>query len=140
MGCTCSREEARGLISNEIKKYHNPYIIKINIPRSDKLKLIIYDGKSEEMLITDIINSAFFSKENAADLDANFISIYDPKNKMFNYYIQRLIGYEIDDENPEGGKLWMVYVNRTRFDWSFLCSKNRILKKNDEIEFRFENS
>jgi hypothetical protein len=138
MGCNCSKEEAKKYISKELSNYTNPYILKINIPKSDKLKLIIYEGKSEEMLLVDIINSAFFSNEYAEDIDANFISIYDKEDNEYRYYIQRLIGYEIDEENPRRDKLWTIYINRQKYDWSYLCNYNRVLRKGDEVEFRFE--
>jgi hypothetical protein len=138
MGCSCSKEEAKKYISNELNNYMNPYIIKINIPKTDKLKLIIYEGKSEEMLLADIINSAFFSNEYAEDIDANFISIYDSEAGEYHYYIQRLIGYEIDEENPQRDKVWTCYINRQKYDWSHLCNYNRVLRKGDEVEFRFE--
>ena len=138
MGCTCSREEAKAVINSEIKKFNSPVIIKISIPKTDRIKLIIHECNSDEVLITDLINTAFFNNDNYKELDANFISVYDSERNMFKYHIQRLIGYEIDDENPETGNMWMVFINRVKYDWSFLCIKNRLVKKNDEIEFRFE--
>ena len=138
MGCTCSRDDAKNYIKQELKKRNNPYIIKINIPRTDKIKLIIFEGSSDEMLMTEVINSVFFSKEYSNEIDANFITFYNPEKNEFNYYIQRLIGYEIDDNIINNEKFWIVYINKLKYDWSFLCNKNRILRKNDEIEFRFE--
>jgi hypothetical protein len=138
MGCSCTRDEAKKYLNNELHNYSNPFIIKINIPKTDKLKLIIYEGKSEEMLLIDVINSAFFSNEYADDLDANFITIYDKETNEYRYYIQRLLGYEIDEDNPKRDKIWTIYINKQRCDWSYQCNYNRVLRKNDEIEFRFE--
>jgi hypothetical protein len=140
MGCNCTKDEAKKYLSHEINNYTNPYILKINIPKTDKLKLIIYEGKNDEMLLADVINSAFFSNEYTEDIDANFISKFDKENNEYKYYIQRLIGYEIDEENPGRDKLWAVYINKQKFDWSYLCNSNRILRKSDEVEFRFEKA
>ncbi len=52
--------------------------------------------------------------------DANFISVYSAKEESFNYYVQRLCGLAIEnDENPQLSKhLWYVYVNNKLEDWS----------------------
>jgi len=73
-------------------------------------------------------------------LDANFISIYNPDKKDFDYFIQRLIGIEISNsEKPAMGKLWVPYVNARKEDWSYLCENNRIIQKDDEIVFKYES-
>ena len=87
----------------------------------------------------DVINSAFFCGDYANELDANFISQYNTKKDEFDYFIQRLAGYAIEKEdNPFEGKIWVPYINKIKQSWSYLCSNNRILKKGDIIEFKYE--
>ncbi len=82
---------------------------------------------------------AFKESEQAKIFDANFISMYNKEKKEFEYYIQRLIGLEIQDESqPTSGKNWIPYINSKREDWTFLCENNRIVCHEDEILFRFE--
>ena len=81
---------------------------------------------------------AFDVGEKGRKFDANFISIYNPSRKEFDYYIQRLAGKEIENEtNPCQGKIWVPYINNKREDWSMIFE--RIVAKEDEIVFRFEN-
>jgi hypothetical protein len=47
------------------------------------------------------------------------------------------VGIE-NEENPLEGKIWVPYINDVREDWSFLCENNRIVAKEDEIVWRFE--
>lgn len=48
------------------------------------------------------------------------------------------VGIE-NEENPISGKIWVPYINNKREDWSYLCENNRIVAKEDEIVWRFEN-
>ena len=45
---------------------------------------------------------ANFLKTQAKRLDANFISYYDELEKKFHYYVQRLIGVEVEFIENEG--------------------------------------
>ena len=84
---------------------------------------------------------AFKEGEQAKIFDANFISMYNKDKNEFEYYIQRLIGMEIEDESSlASGKKWVPYINSKREDWTFLCENNRIVCHEDEILFRFEES
>lgn len=139
MGCTCSRDEAKKLVDLHSKKHVNPFLIKINIPETDKVKIILFEGKNISMILSDVLNGAFFCTDHSDDIDANFISIYDKANDKFYYHIERLIGYSIEYiDNPEQGKVWNCYINKKKQDWSFICDQNRIVNKGDEIEFRYE--
>ncbi len=82
---------------------------------------------------------AFEDGEQGRNFDANFISTYNKDKKQFEYFVQRLIGQEIQDEKRPGyGKIWVPYINAKREDWSYLCENNRIVSRQDEILFRFE--
>lgn len=50
------------------------------------------------------------------------------------------MGKEIEnDQDPRSGKLWIPYINNRREDWSFMCENNRIVAKEDQIVFKYEN-
>jgi hypothetical protein len=67
------------------------------------------------------------------ELDANFITIYNKKTDEFDYYIQRLFGFEMDESHK-----WVPYINCNKEDWTDLCQNNRILFKNDDLELKYE--
>ena len=82
---------------------------------------------------------AFDLGEKGRKFDANFISIFNKDRNEFEYYIQRLCGKEIDnEENPKLGRHWVPYINGKREDWSYICENNRIVAKEDEIVFKLE--
>jgi hypothetical protein len=137
MGCNCTRED-KVITGNQLKG-NKVYIIRVNIPNSNSQKCIFVDKKEEYAMLSEVVNYAFFCSDQANELDANFISIYNQEKDCFNYYIQRIIGYEIEnDDNPEVGKLWIPYINKEKSNWSQICGNNRIIKRSDEIEFIYE--
>ena len=82
---------------------------------------------------------AFEGGERGRKFDANFASRLDPKRGEFEYFVQRLVGREIErEDDPKAGRMWLPYVNRLREDWTFICENNRIVSKEDDIVFRFE--
>ena len=54
--------------------------------------------------------------------------------------MQRLLGVEIENnDEPKSGKIWVPYINNKREDWSYLCEHNRIIAKEDEVLWRYED-
>jgi hypothetical protein len=140
MGCNCSREEAK-IIANQKTSHQskNLFIIKIHIPGTEKLRIAMHEGRQDRMLLADVLNNICFCSHSAMELDANFISVYNHENDRFDYYIQRLISIEMENEtNPEMGKMWVPYINNLRYSWTYLCHNNRVIKKGDEVELKFE--
>jgi hypothetical protein len=139
MGCNCSREEARVVVNQQTLPKNN-FIIRIHPPNSENIKIIMYQGKTDYMLLSELINNTFLCGKFAEELDANFISVYDKAKDCFEYYIQRLLGYEIEkEEEPLKGKLWVPYINKEKQSWSNLCGKNRVVNREDEIELKYEH-
>ena len=52
MGCSCSREEARVIYNKQLQNSKNVYLIKIHLPESDNTKVIVYEGKMDNMLLS----------------------------------------------------------------------------------------
>jgi hypothetical protein len=139
MGCTCSKEEANNLIENHIENLNFPYIIKIHIPNTNNVKVILHDGNNTQMTLVELINLIFFCSNYSEEIDANFISIYDNINDKHNYYIERLFGFYIENiDDPDKGLLWKCYINKKEENWNFLCNNNKIISRKDEIEFKYE--
>ena len=85
------------------------------------------------------MNAVAFDEEKGEKFDSNFISILSKEKEDFEYYVQRLLGVEIESENePKSGKIWVPYINNKREDWSYLCENNRIVAKEDDILWRYE--
>lgn len=83
------------------------------------------------------MNGFLFTSSTDVDLDANFISIY---NDTFDYYIQRIGGYELENEDePNKGKMWNCYINKEKIDWTYECNNNRVISIQDEVELRYED-
>lgn len=52
-----------------------------------------YETESDELPLMQVMNNlAFEASEQGRKFDANFISVYNPEKKEFEYYVQRLIG------------------------------------------------
>lgn len=83
---------------------------------------------------------AFEESDIGTKFDANFIAVLNKDKGDFDYYVQRLLGVGIEnEENPPQGKIWVPYINGRREDWSFLCENNRIVAKEDNIIWRYED-
>ena len=79
------------------------------------------------------MNLACFNSKYMNDLDANFISVYNKNTDEFDYYIQRLCGFEFSE-----AKIWVPYINKTKENWTDICQNNRILFKYEDLDFKFE--
>ena len=86
-----------------------------------------------------VMNAFAFDEDKGEKVDGNFISLFNEKRGDFDYYVQRLLGVAVENEDdPISGKLWVPYLNNKREDWSVLCDTNRIICKEDEIVWRYE--
>ena len=58
------------------------------------------------------MNLLAFDPDEGGEFDANFISIYNYQEEDFDYFVQRMVGVGIDDEEePLNGAIWQVYIN-----------------------------
>ena len=91
------------------------------------------------MPIMQVMNAFAFDEDKGEKVDGNFISLYNDKRGDFDYFVQRLIGVAVEnEEDPVSGRLWVPYINNKREDWSTLCDQNWIVCKEDEIVWRYE--
>ena len=92
-----------------------------------------------ELTLPQVMNLLAFDKDQSDTFDANFISIYNEEDEDFDYYVQRIMGIGIEDEEePLNGSIWQVYINDKLEDWSMICKFNRIVCKEDRIYWKFE--
>jgi hypothetical protein len=139
MGCSCTREEAKLIISQQVGK--DRFFIKLYIPNSNTIKILYYETKLDHISVIELFNLIFFCSKWADEVDANFLSIYNKKKEAFDYKIQRLFGFEWDEEQEiDQGKNWTVYINGTKENLSVLFGYNRIINKRDVIELKYENN
>lgn len=138
MGCACSRDSTK-IIINQRPLANKQFILKIYLPEHIQPKVLFYNSEIDKEPITDLMNAFLFTQAIDDDLDANFISIYNKYTDSFDYYIQRIGGYEIEnEEEPNKGKMWNCYINKEKIDWTYECNNNRVISMNDEVELRYE--
>ena len=138
MGCACSRDSTK-IIINRRPLANKQFILKIYLPEHIQPKVLFYNSEIDKEPITDLMNSFLFTSAIDDDLDANFISIYNKYTDSFDYYIQRIGGYEIEnEEEPNKGKMWNCYIIKEKIDWTYVCHNNRVISMNDEVELRYE--
>ena len=86
------------------------------------------------------MNHFLFDPVNSTQFDANFISIYSPNHNRFQYFIQRLVGLELENEDdPYLGKRWIAYINDMRIEWDEICEKEQNIMPSDVVRFQFES-
>ena len=84
------------------------------------------------------MNAIAFNSDTEKLVDANFISIYNEREKDFDYYVEKLLGINIEnEENPTVGNVWVPFVNGKREDWTHICRNGRIVEKKDQIVWKF---
>ena len=77
------------------------------------MKELVIEDTKENILLSELMNGACFNSKYMTELDANFISVYNKKKDEFDYFIQRVCGYEMDERH-----IWIPYINNTREDWT----------------------
>ena len=83
------------------------------------------------------MNLIAFDPDQEKEFDANFISIYDSVQEKFSYYVHRLVGCEIEDENyPEKGAIWVPFINNKQKDWHKACEEDLRVSTEDIIEWK----
>ena len=141
MGCACSREGTKIVVNSKTAPAspENIFTIKLHVPDSDIVKLICYKSTRDKEPFIDLVNYFFFGTSSDPKLDPNFISVYQEQKDCFEYYIQRLAGYTLEnEENPEQGKMWILYINGIKVNLSFVCENNRVISFTDELELKYE--
>lgn len=92
----------------------------------------------DELPLTTVMNMLAFDTQHANEFDSNFISIYNNDEDEFDYYVQCLIGVEVEnEEEPAKGKTWNLCINGVEEDWTTVCRFNRIVCKEDEIKWKY---
>ncbi|CAD8089081.1 unnamed protein product [Paramecium sonneborni] len=98
-----------------------------------------FDEKQKSDLIMNVMNGICFSEKVSDKCDGNFISLYDPIDDRFHYYVQKLDGIEIDNSNePLKGKIWIPYINEKRQDWDILVENNTRISITDHLLWKLE--
>ena len=122
-----------------MKKSNDNYEIQIQIPNTEKILILMLENEKESILLSDLINTACFNSKYSKELDGNFITMYNKYKDEYDYFIERLLGFRIENEkDPYHGNIWVPYINKIKEDWSFICQNNRIVTKQDGIELKYE--
>jgi len=141
MGCGCSKEGNYEKLSSEKKNgqesyFYNLMITIMNGKTSDKSLKITFEIDRDKILLYELVNNICFNSKFGDALEANFINRYNEENDDFDYYIERIYGKKIENENnPEQGKMWIPYINDVKEDWTNICRKNRVITPADSVKF-----
>ncbi|CAD8078916.1 unnamed protein product [Paramecium primaurelia] len=134
MGCITSNG------NKKLEDMKQGFMIRIQHPDNKTEKQYKYfDEKQKSDLIMNVMNGICFSEKVSDKCDGNFISLYDPTDDRFHYYIQKLDGIEIDNPNePLKGKIWIPYINEKRHDWDTLVENNIRISITDHLLWKLE--
>lgn len=116
----------------------NSFRVFVENPRTGTVERFVYPSEFDELLLPSLMNCLAFDPEQERRADANFVSRYNRTKDDFDYFVQRLMGVEMDNEMaPESGKVWLPFINGRREDWTFICQNNRIVTKKDLVVWKF---
>ena len=132
-GCLCM-DKTKVLKNKSIRSNYQIVII----PNSEKVKLIPFDENKEKLSLVELMNKICFDSKYSTELDANFISKFNKDIDDYDYFIQRLDGCEIKEDNSMRKAKWNVYINEIKEEWSHICRHNRMISKQDNIELKYE--
>jgi hypothetical protein len=140
MGCGAGKkviQESRPVqvIANQER---SKYLIKVNIPNKDHLEFK-FDSDYEELPLATLMNFLLFDAHQGTSFNANFISKYSKELKRYQYFIERLAGVPIENEDsPYNAPQWVVYLNEMKYEWDSICEKETIVRPIDSIRFQYE--
>ena len=98
-----------------------------------------YESEHEELPLSMIMNFLLFDASHSHSFDANFISKYSQELKRFQYFIQRLVGIQIEnEEKPYDGRQWVAYINEAKLEWDEICEQEIKIKPSDSVHFNYE--
>ena len=142
MGCQCSKSRKIMVSKNlSTEENLNKYLINIHIPKTDNVKILSLNINNENETLSNIFKSAFFNKEEENKYNANFISLYNPVTNNYDYYIETLLNYKIENEDhPKKGKMWNIYINNEKVNWDYKCDNQRTINFQDKIDLKFEKN
>ena len=103
MGCGTSKG-TRIMNYKRSSEHLKAFTIKIEDPKTaeeEKQYLCFsYQTENDELPIMQIMNGiAFDEGEKGNKFDANFLSLYNEKKLEFEYFVQRLMGQGMENEN-----------------------------------------
>jgi hypothetical protein len=74
------------------------FTLKIENPTNQEVVLFSCYTESDELPLMQIMNAVAFDDEKGSKFDGNFISVLNEDKTDFEYYVQRLLGIEIDND------------------------------------------
>lgn len=91
------------------------------------------------MPLPRLMNLICFDPKKIEEAKANFISIYNSDKDDFEYFVQKLLGVEIESEtSPTKGKMWVPYISGKKQDWDEIIHTDHTVSHRDEILWRFQ--
>lgn len=138
MGCGPSENQnATGNFTTSTQK--NQFVVKVEINNQVEVLQYEYQAFYLEMPLSALMNFLNFDQNQRNRMDANFVSQYDPNIGRFRYFVQRLSGKEMENENdPYSGKIWVPYLNGKAVDWDYACERDIPVKHDCEVLWKFE--
>ncbi|OMJ73904.1 hypothetical protein SteCoe_27322 [Stentor coeruleus] len=134
----CGSGATRGIVRATIEEAN--YKVQVSNPKNGQLCNFTYKSNNQSISLTTLMNYLSFDVKYGLEIDGNFISIYNRTEDKYEYYVQRLVGTEIQDEkNPKNGKIWIVYVNDVKTYWNDVVNNDIKVTVKDRIVWKFED-
>lgn len=136
MGCGGSHNVPNNP-AGHLRPGRRTYTVFIHHPNQNHPRLLSAQTNRATVHLGALMNHVLFDSGEVHD--ANFIVRYNEKKEKFEYFVQRLLGQEMQfEESPYSGKMWVPYINSERYDWDEICECDILVKPSDKIEWKYE--
>jgi hypothetical protein len=145
MGCgtTSNIASDKRISPMMVRTNQGKYLHTMKVKHPDTAAVVAFEVELEydELPLSRVMNSLSFHESQGEQFDANFISVYNNDQDLFEYYVQRLIGVEITEEKqPLRGKMWVPYINGVKMLWNEVCLVDKRVKYNDDVVWEFHSA
>lgn len=95
--------------------YDEDFTVQVCLPDGGDCYEYLYPAFEDKLSLTTLMNLLCFETEFDEELDSNFISRFNKSKDRFEYFLHKLMGVEIEnEESPYKGKIWVVYINNSQ--------------------------
>lgn len=93
---------------------------------------------TEYVLFVDLVNKSLFSN---LEYDCNFLCEYNSEVDEYIYKIDRIhhkksLLDQSNNSDEDTHLIWVILINNQEEDFTSLCQMNRVVSRNDTVEFK----
>ena len=116
--------------------------IGIKHPESGQTQDFTHSDDYDSITLTRLMNFLAFANDDKEKFNANFMSIYNEAAGEFEYIVERLIGFSVQEVKSPIASMtcsqWRPYINGERKEWHGVHDKEVHVSAKDEILWVFE--